>query len=372
MTIAVNTRIVSGDTRAGKFLLDSFFIIATENPAHQFVFISENDLSTIPSPANVKKVVIKQQSGSSLMWKLWYNYKLSAALRKSGADVLVTADGVCSLRTRVPQCLLVSDLDFLDHPEWYDKKYLRFMRSNFTASLQKAMAVITSSAHIKDELIGRYKIDELKISVVYPGIHNNSHPVDSGTKEAVKEKYTGGKEYFLFNGELHSRSNLVNLLKAFSIFKRRQKSNMHLVIATENIPGKNAFVESLRLYKYRSELKLLAGLDEKELLDVNAAAYCSVNLSPLSTDINLLQNALSFEVPVIAGSSPAAKEILGEAALYAVPDSVEMIAEQLMLLYKDENRRNAMIKKGIEQALKYAATKTYRERWLKVLAAAGQ
>ena len=66
---------------------------------------------------------------------------------------------------------------------------------------------------------------------------------------------------------------------------------MQLVLVTDNIPAKNEFVDSLRLYKYRNEVKLLEGLNEKEVVSLTAAAWCAVNLSPLYSDIYFLQNA---------------------------------------------------------------------------------
>ena len=55
--------------------------------------------------------------------------------------------------------------------------------------------------------------------------------MDWEEKELIKEKYADGKAYFLFSGDINQRSNLINLLKAFSFFKKRQKSNMLLLIA---------------------------------------------------------------------------------------------------------------------------------------------
>src|SRR4051812_30803811 len=111
MVIAINTRILSGDTATRKFLLEIFTRIAAENKAHQFYFISEAEFSKKELLPNVHHVVIKQQSTNTLLWKVWYNYKLPSLLRKIKADVLFTADGFASLRTKVPQCLLINDAD---------------------------------------------------------------------------------------------------------------------------------------------------------------------------------------------------------------------------------------------------------------------
>lgn len=142
MIIAVNTRILSGDAVTARFLLDSFIAVAAQNPSQQFVFIAEKELA-VTDLDNVKTLVVKQQSNNPLLWKLWYNYQLPSALRKIKANVLVSLDGSCSLRTKLPQCLVVNDIEFLHHPEWYQKKYSSFARSNTAACLQKATSVIS-------------------------------------------------------------------------------------------------------------------------------------------------------------------------------------------------------------------------------------
>ena len=121
---------------------------------------------------------------------------------------------------------------------------------------------------------------------------------------------------------------------------------MKLMLATECIPAKNAFVESLRLYKYRNDVKLLEINDDKEIHSLVAASFCCINLSPWHSDILFLQNALQFQVPVIAGNSSQAKELLNGAALYANSTTIETIAEKMMLVYKDETLCNQLVSEG--------------------------
>ena len=248
MVIAVNTRILSGDTAFCKFLLHFFAAIASENPSHQFYFISQNDLNVFPVVNNIKCVVIKQDSANPLLWKLWYNYKLPSALKKIKADVLVSVDGVCSLRTKLPQCLLVNNLGFINHPEWYNKKYAGFAESTTAASIAKAKSVITFSEYLKNAIISKYKTGNDKIKVITPCADKNFKPFHWNKRETIKEKYADGNEYFLFCGAIHERNNLTNLLKAFSLFKKRQKSSMQLLLVTDFIPAKNAFKRLVRLF----------------------------------------------------------------------------------------------------------------------------
>ena len=350
-------------------MIDCFERIASGHREYEFIFILEKKFDEQKAGLkNIKQIVLPQQSNNPLLWKLWYNYKLPAVLKKYKADILITADGVCSLRTKLPQCLLVNDFACLSHPEWYSKKYNRFIKTNTPAFLQKAKSIIAFSNVLKEEIQQQYKIDEKKIAVLYPGANRNYQPVNTEEKEQVKEKYTEGKEYFLFSGAIHPRSNLINLLKAFSLFKKRQKSNMQLIIASDTVSEDKTFLGSLQLYKFRNEIKLMENLDQDLLKKITATAYACINVSPLHTDIASLLNAMQCEVPVIAGNLYAAIEQFGEAALYANESVPEDIAEKLMLLYKDENKRNDLIKKGLHQSAKFNPDATAIQLWQNILA----
>ena len=368
MIIAVNTRVLSGNSAITQLMVDLFEMEAYHHPEHEFIFITEKETAQQKiNGENVKWIALPQLTENPLLWKLWYNYKLPSALKKIKATILVSPDGVCSLRTRIPQCLFVNDLLFLHHPEWYSKRYLRFIKSNTKGLLQKAKTVITFSSVLKNEIIQQYNTPENKIQAIPTIAYKQYQPLKQDAKELVKEKYTDGKEYFLFSGSIHPRSSLVNLLKAFSLFKKRQKSNMQLIIASQNISDDQPFVESIKLYKYRNEVKLLAGLDEKSLIEITASAYACINTSPLHNEIAALLTAMQSEVPVIAGNLKVAVEILGDAALFANSDIPENIAEKLMLLYKDENKRNELVKAGIQQSAKYDVNKTADELWQAIL-----
>jgi glycosyltransferase involved in cell wall biosynthesis len=368
MIIAVNTRILSGNLSNSKLLIRQFESIAAVHPEHEFIFISETEF---PGPVinnnTIKRIVVPQQSANPLLRKLWYNYKLPSLLKKIGAAVLINADGVCSLRSKIPQCLVVNDLAFLKYPELYPKKYLRFIKSNTALYLKKAELVFTYSEVLKSEIIKKYRADDNKIVVLSPVVNQQFKPISWERKVQVKEQHTEGKDYFLFSGTIHPHSNLINLLKAFSLFKKRQKSNMQLVIASSESPQDAVFTESLQLYKYRSEVKLLTNIDDTLLAEITPAAYACINLSVLHGELSELLNAMHCEVPVIAGNLHTAIEILGDAALFASAGHPENIAEKLMLLYKDENKRNDLIQKGILHSEKYCSPAAEDAFWQNIL-----
>lgn len=345
MIIAINTRTLSGDEAAATLLLNWFENIAAQNTAHQFYFISNKEIQLSPLN-NIKAVVIKQQSANPLFWKLWYNYKLPAALKKIKAGLLVSADGICCLRTKLPQCLIVNDVEFFHDTTLYNRRHINFIKTNMPLCLNKASAIVVFSESVKKEIRKNFLVEEDKISVVSFDENKKYQRLNREKQNQIKEKHTNSNEYFLFYGLIHSRSSLTNLLKAFSLFKKRQKSSMQLVLLTDTIPEKNEFVESLRLYKYRNEVHLVKVANRDEVIPFIESAFCAVNLSPLYSDIVFLRNALLGGVPVIAGNTPQAKELLADAALYVNPQSVDSIAEQLMIIYKDERRQDELVENG--------------------------
>ena len=349
MTIAVNTRFLFAENSVDgdNFIFDCFSRLAEKYPQHQFLYIFEGPFDKkYITTENITGVI----AGPSLLWQYWYNYKVPALLKKYKVNILVNADGICSLRTKVPQCLVVQDLSFIYTPQFFPKKQLHLFKKSMPKFLLKAKNIVTLSEFSKSAINEKYKIAEEKISAVYPGVNEIFKHITYDVKEMIREKYTEGKEYFLYTGAVHPAKNLVNLLKAFSFFKKRQKSNMQLLIAGHVDDNYVEFTNGLKTFKFRNEVKLLGLLPPEELAEITAAAYAFVYPS-LYEDFALpALQAMQCGVPVIVSNTGALPEISGNAALYANPADFNDIAEKMMLLFKDENKKKQLVDKGIVRA----------------------
>ena len=346
MIIAVNTRLNKEEQPEGyeSFMFGILDPLTKKNPQHQFFFIFDKPYAANMSfTKNVIPIIAGPKTKSNLRLQYWLNYKIPALLRKHKADVFVSMEGICSLRTKTPQCLLVSDLSFLQHPQFIKKAQARFYKKFTTSFLAKAKSIVTVSEFSKSVIVNQYKINAADVAVIKPGIDEIFKPTDWQEKELIKEKYTEGKAFFLFSGNVNQRSNIINLLKAFSFFKKRQKSNMLLLIAGN---ADEAFKKELKTYKYRDEVLLLENLPPNELAKINAAAYALI-YPVLYSDFALppLQ-AMQCGVPVVTTATGALPAICGDAALYVNPDDFKDIAEKMMLVFKDEDRAKEIVKAG--------------------------
>lgn len=295
-------------------------------------------------PENVIPVVIKQKMFSTLHLWIRYNLKIPIALRKYKADFFVSEKTI-SLKTKIPQILISPDLRYIFQPLVFERRD-RFYKKNMVRFLDKAREIIVNSCSSKKEIIEQLKISEEKIKVVYPEISDVFKKIDSNEKELIKEKYADGNEYFIYKGIISPQQNLLNLLKAFSYFKKRQKSKMQLLVVGNRGTNYGELMESLRLFRFKKEVKILENIPMEETGRILASAYAVINIPVYQNSPSSVLEAMKSGVPVLASSLEIFKEFCGEAALYAEPEQFKDIAEKMMQLFRDERMRKQMIEKA--------------------------
>lgn len=341
MIIAVNSRFIKNDEHVMSATLNR---LAQKFPEHKFLFIFDRPYSgDIKFPDNVTPIIAGPETSSSLRLQYWLNYKIPALLKKHTADVFVNLDGTCAMRTKKPQCLLVNDLEFLNNYAVKKTWLTRFYKKNTATFLATAKSIVTVCDHLKSTLVEKYTLNEATIDIIKPGIDEIFKVLDWEEIERIKEKYTDGKAYFLFSGAINENSNLINLLKAFTFFKKRQKSNMLLLIAGK---ANKSFKKEFKSYRLRDEVRLFEELSTPELADITGAAYAIV-YPVLYSDLALppLQ-AMQCAVPVVTSGIESLAAVYGNAALYADATDFNNIAEKMMLVYKDEDKAKALTTAG--------------------------
>lgn len=68
-------------------------------------------------------------------------------------------------------------------------------------------------------------------------------------------------------------------------------------------------------------------------------------------------------MPVIANDNLETKAFATDTALYANFDNIDMLAQQMQLIYKDEQLRSQLIKKGIKNAKRFDWDTTAKTVW---------
>lgn len=374
MIIAVNTRFLLADYLEGygNFIYETFQRITKQFPEHEFIFIFDRPYNKrFVFGTNVRAVITGPAARHPLLWKWWYDIKVPGILKKYKADVFVSCDGFCSLSTKVPQCLVVHDLAFLHYPAAIKKSHLLYYKRYIPKFLNKAKSVATVSEFSRQDIITQYKTESAKIDVVYNGVKEIFQPVSEEDRTATKNKYTEGKEYFIYAGAIHPRKNLITLLKAFSVFKKRQQTNMKLVLTGRLAWKYESFKEGLKSYKYRSDVVMTGYVEEGELIRLIGSSYGMVYPSLFEGFGVPVLEAMKCNVPVITTVNSSMQEIAKDAALFAEANSHTDIADKMMLLYKDESKRKELIQKGRVVAQEYSWDRTADLLWQSIVKAIG-
>ena len=281
MNIALDARFVIQDHLEGfgNFTFEIFNVLIIQYPEHQFYFILDRPTANLfPDKSNAHQISLTPAARHPLIWKWWYDFKIPRLLKKIKADVFVGTNGFSSLRTHVPQVLIIHDLGFLHYPQFYNSSHARFYKKHTPLYVKKATAIATVSNFSAQDIIEQYKVNAGKITVVYNGIKDIFQPISQRAKSETKEHFTQGKEFFLYAGAIHPRKNLINLLKAFSIFKKRLKSNMKLVLAGRLAWKNEGFMQLLKTYKYKDDV-IITGYVPDEVL-VNLMGLAMVSYTP--------------------------------------------------------------------------------------------
>lgn len=366
MVIAINTKaLLPGKIEGYGYYIDEIFSrIAKNHPEHQFYFFFDRAFDEkFIYATNIHPIVIKPQARFPFAWTVWYNWMLPIYLKHIKADVFVSPDGFCSLNTSVPQCLVVHDLAFVHYPHFISKAHLRYYQKNTKRFLNKAKVVVTVSDYSKQDIQQQLGLPSNKIHIVGNAVNEVFQPVTDEESEKIKLKYTSGAEFFLYTGSVHPRKNLINLLKAFSLFKKRLRSNMKLVIAGRLAWKTEEFTKLLTTFKFRNDVVLTGYLERNELAAVTASAYAMVYPSYFEGFAVPPLEALQCGVPAIVSNTSAMPEVGGDAYLYINPQSADDIAEKMMLMYKDEALRSRLIANGKERVKLYNWNEAAEKMW---------
>ncbi|HSN08060.1 MAG TPA: glycosyltransferase family 1 protein [Hanamia sp.] len=339
MRIAVN----AASLKNNRFQL--FLNLAALSPQHTFLFLYDSEPNSSNLPENIIPVVITPPATNLLKRRIWYHLKLPSALKKNKADILIS-ERFISLKTKVPQILMQPDLTYIHQPAFIKKKEIGFFKKNTKKFIETANEIVVSSSSLKNEIITRFKTDDKKITVIYPSIKEEFHAATYEEREIAKEKYAEGNEYFIYNGIISPQQNLTNLLKAFSFFKKRQRSKMQLIITGERGEKYDEFVRSLQSYRFKNDVKVLIDLSQSEKEKILASAYAMIYVPLYETEGNEVIEAMKSEVPLILSDTQLLKEYAADAALYVTPDNINDVAEKMMLLFKDEEKRKELIENG--------------------------
>lgn len=319
------------------FFLNCFLRFANENKDDHFILISDGKLNILKHiPDNCTPVSLEPLIKNQLLKYYWYNFKLPSILNRYNANVYFTPVFAASLKSNVPAVIFLHEIFETSEAALNasNLKYLRFAK------------YICSTNPVQLQNISvKYPFLTAKLIDISLPVDSSFKPLSYEAMEIVNERLTNGNDHFTTVITSENKDAVLTLLKAFSIFKKWQKSSFELIII--NKTGNEKIIPQIESYKYREAVHIIP-FRKKEEHDIISSSYAFFDLSNISTGKEFVLKAMNCEIPII--STIPSKKIFEEAVLYSEV-SDKSLAEKMMLIYKDELLRNKIIEKGNQFAL---------------------
>jgi glycosyltransferase involved in cell wall biosynthesis len=357
MRIAVNVRVLLKNTLEGVGWYEHEVLrhMVAAHPEDTFIFLFDRPFDpSFVFAKNVKPVVLFPQARHPFLFVWWFEWSVARALKRYKADVFLSPDNFCSLRTDVPTCLVVHDVAWT-HPEsrvgGLAQWYYDFFAPKF---LQKAKRIVTVSNFVKQDALRAYPfLAAEKIAVAHNACRSDFKPLSEAEKNAVKVLYTEGSSFFIFVGAVHPRKNVHRLIEAFNLFKKNTNSPIKLLLvgrfAWQTGDVKAAFEGSA----YQKDIIFTGYVANEEVPKLVGAALAVTYIS-LSEGFGIpILEGFNCDVPVLTSTTTSMPEVAADAALLVNPESVEDMAKALEKLAFDADLRTELIEKGQKRRLDF-------------------
>jgi len=369
MIIAVNTRLLQKDKLEGIgwFACETLSRITRNHPEHQFLFLFDRPYADdFVFSDNVTPIVVSPPARHPVLWYAWFEWMIPHVLKKYGADLFLSPDGYLSLSTKVKQLAVIHDINFAHRPQdlpWLMAKYYNFFFPKFA---RRACRIATVSNYSKVDISQTYGVSSDAIDVVFNGANEIYNPTSGKEKELTRQKYTGGKPYFLYVGSLHPRKNIEGLLRGYDAFRKAGNPDIKLVIVGGELFKTHQIRKTLERMRFKKEVIFTGRLSVEDLQQVLGAAL-ALTFVPYFEGFGIpVLEAMRAGVPVICSNTSALPEVGGEAVLYIDPYDDKQIAAAMHRLAGDEDLRTDLIDKGLNRQRHFSWDQTADLLWKSV------
>lgn len=294
-------------------------------------------------------------------WKLFNYTSLSWAMLKGPQpDIIFFPDQVTALVTPKKVVATVHDIAFKTHPENYTFKERIFHNFSFTLLQKKATHIIAISQYTEKEIVQHSSIPKKNISVIYHGCdHELFRP--RLPSEPIPHNIQALMPYLYFVGRLEAKKNTVKLIEAFKIIKTKFAIPHKLVLAGSfGYQGVDKIKQILAQLdaSIRQAIVLPGHVSDQDNQLLMRHAEIFVFPSHVEGFGMPLVEAMAAGIPTVASNTSSIPEIAGNASILVNQTSAQSIAEGIMTIIQNPNRRAELVSRGLSQAKKFSWERT--------------
>lgn len=322
-------------------------ILARNTQHHFIVFTDDTATLEIAPQENLEIILVSIKPSNFFLLQYWYNHQMCSLLKKRGVHLFLTQSSLCSHKSAIPQIMLLQKIIWRRGTEHQPAILKRRLSPITLSSFRKASAICPANNALAAQLRQHVPAFNEKMHTIGHGRFFKPATGTSISKENIRLAFSDGHPYLLAQCLPTTGAYMLPLLKAFSIFKKRMKTGMRLVIINRM---KIFPVENFSGYKFKDEVRIENMPDEAAERELIAAAYAAFDFSAEVPVMGFAMACIESLVPVAINTSQEATDIFADAVIQFEPTTVA-IAELMMNLYRDET----YYKRYAENARNFAA-----------------
>ncbi|MDD5039740.1 MAG: glycosyltransferase family 1 protein [Patescibacteria group bacterium] len=218
------------------------------------------------------------------------------------------------------------------------------------SAIRRSRRIIAVSKYTKQEVVRYFNVDPLKISVTYEAVDQAQKP-SPDSPEALR-RYSIQKPYILYVGNVYPHKNVEGLLQAYKKVAMAMPHVRLVIVGKEDYFFKRA-KETSQTLGIRDGVIFTGFVTDTDLPEVyrGASLYAFPSFCE-GFGLPALE-ACSYGIPVVASNSSSLPEILGDAALFFNPHSIDEIAHACMQVLKDPQLAETLRARGFARVARF-------------------
>jgi len=303
--------------------------------------------------------------------KGWTQIRLSYELWRRPTDVFFVPAHVLPRVIPKKTVVTIHDVGFHCFPQLYKPRDRQFHEWSTKDIAKRVSRVITVSEFSGREIASCYGIDPAKIAITHNGVdHDVYRPISDA--QAIEERLRRlrvTRPFFMTVGRLEAKKNIVNLIKAFTLFKQRRGVGdpVKLVLVGNPGFGFEDIKQALASSPVREDIVQLGYVTEADkpyLLNaaealIHPAWYEGFGIPPVE--------AMACGCPVLSSNAASLPEVIGkENAIFFPPSEPEAMVAAMNRIIDEPSIKQALRLGGITRASAYTWRRT-AEKTLPVL-----
>ncbi len=354
------TTLTSGRTGVGYYTEHLLQHLAreVETTGDELIVISNQPIDTAqPLPRHVR---VHQRSYFPLRIA-WMQFLAARVLEDLRVDVAHFTNGMLPLGTAAARVVTIHDMSLKLFPWCHPTRRLVINRPLLGVAARVADEVVTVSHSARRDLLRYHRLPPDRVSVVHEAAGPGFEPIaDRSARARIRMRYGLPERFVLYVGAIEPRKNLPRLMEAFAMARARGIPHELVCVGPYGWSSQDLYACIDRLGLRRAvhftgyvpvdDLPVIYNLGE---LFVFPSLYEGFGLPVVE--------AMACGTPVITTKTSSLEEIAAGAAETVDPRDVAALADALVLVASDEERRDDLRIRGLARAREFSWSRTAKD-----------